>query len=236
MKRKFKLFATLASLCLSVALMAFGVYAATNVTYNVNSSVSFAAQVSGTWSSQVQFGTKSGDTVTWSEVVDSDTWALSGSELEDGTANAHTWNVNNGSGDSVEDLEFNPGIAKNYVRYTIRFASSSARAASIGATVTQLFSSNALTVRVQESVGTSAPVVAETTTGDVKGILDTSNAAVAEAKAIPSATTRANVAANGYYLLVIEVELTDFTASFAENSNLLTLALSAWAEGYTPAP
>ena len=41
MKRKFKLFATVASLCLSVALMAFGVYAASTVTYTVNGTVSY---------------------------------------------------------------------------------------------------------------------------------------------------------------------------------------------------
>ena len=41
MKRKFKLFATVASLCLSVALMAFGVYAASTVTYTVSGSVSY---------------------------------------------------------------------------------------------------------------------------------------------------------------------------------------------------
>lgn len=41
MKRKFKLFATVASLCLSVALMAFGVYAASTVTYTVTGTVSY---------------------------------------------------------------------------------------------------------------------------------------------------------------------------------------------------
>ena len=41
MKRKFKLFATVASLCLSVALMAFGVYAAAQVTYTVSGNVSY---------------------------------------------------------------------------------------------------------------------------------------------------------------------------------------------------
>ena len=41
MKRKFKLFATVASLCLCFALMAFGVYAAASVSYTIKSSVSF---------------------------------------------------------------------------------------------------------------------------------------------------------------------------------------------------
>lgn len=41
MKKKIKLFTTIASLCLAVALMAFGVYAATQVTYNVNGNVQY---------------------------------------------------------------------------------------------------------------------------------------------------------------------------------------------------
>ncbi len=54
MKRKFKLFATVASLCLSVALMAFGVYAASTVTYNVSGSVSFTdVQVATSWTAAV---------------------------------------------------------------------------------------------------------------------------------------------------------------------------------------
>ena len=56
MKRKFKLFATVASLCLSVALMAFGVYAATTVNYNVSSTVTFAAQVDVIWTADVKDG------------------------------------------------------------------------------------------------------------------------------------------------------------------------------------
>lgn len=43
MKRKFKLITSVASLCLAVALMAFGVYAATAPTVTVNGSVSFTA-------------------------------------------------------------------------------------------------------------------------------------------------------------------------------------------------
>ena len=56
MKRKFKLFATVASLCLSVALMAFGVYAASSVEYTVNGSVSYTAQVACTWEVTATYG------------------------------------------------------------------------------------------------------------------------------------------------------------------------------------
>lgn len=41
MKRKVKLFATIASLCLSLALMAFGVYAASAVTYKATGTVAY---------------------------------------------------------------------------------------------------------------------------------------------------------------------------------------------------
>lgn len=50
MKKKIKLFTTIASLCLAVALMAFGVYAATSVTMTISGTLSFTAtEISGTW-------------------------------------------------------------------------------------------------------------------------------------------------------------------------------------------
>ena len=53
MKKRVKLLTTIASLCLAVALMAFGVYAASSSTLTVSSSVSFTSnevQVKWTWS------------------------------------------------------------------------------------------------------------------------------------------------------------------------------------------
>lgn len=44
MKRKFKLITSVASLCLAVALMAFGVYAASKPTVTINGTVSFSAE------------------------------------------------------------------------------------------------------------------------------------------------------------------------------------------------
>lgn len=56
MKKNFKLFSTIASLCLAVALMAFGVWAATSVTFKTNSSVKFTAttDVFGTFHAEVK--------------------------------------------------------------------------------------------------------------------------------------------------------------------------------------
>ena len=42
MKKRFKLITTIASLCLAVALMAFGVYAATNASFTVTSTINFS--------------------------------------------------------------------------------------------------------------------------------------------------------------------------------------------------
>lgn len=59
MKRKVKLFTSIASLCLAVALMAFGVYAAANVEYTATGSVSFESYVAVTWTATATGGLKS---------------------------------------------------------------------------------------------------------------------------------------------------------------------------------
>lgn len=57
MKKKVKLFSTIASLCLAVALMAFGVWAATSSKYSVTSKVSFTSKdVMVTWTAKVVGG------------------------------------------------------------------------------------------------------------------------------------------------------------------------------------
>ena len=63
MKKNFKLFSTISSLCLAVALMAFGVWAATQSTFKVTSKVSFTSNdVMVQWSAKVVGGdtTKNG--------------------------------------------------------------------------------------------------------------------------------------------------------------------------------
>ncbi len=57
MKKRFKLITTVASLCLAVALMAFGVYAATQSTLQVSSTVTFEAEdIQVTWNWYVEGG------------------------------------------------------------------------------------------------------------------------------------------------------------------------------------
>ena len=57
MKKRVKILTTIASLCLAVALMAFGVYAAAQQKMTVGSTVSFTAQVAVTWGWEVEGGT-----------------------------------------------------------------------------------------------------------------------------------------------------------------------------------
>ena len=59
MKKRVKLFTTIASLCLAVALMAFGVYAATQATFGITSNVSFTAlNVTIRFDAKVEFDTQ----------------------------------------------------------------------------------------------------------------------------------------------------------------------------------
>lgn len=60
MKKGFKIATTVASLCLAVALLAFGVYAATSSTLTINSTVSFTSQdVQVLWEWSVEGGSLS---------------------------------------------------------------------------------------------------------------------------------------------------------------------------------
>ena len=60
MKKRVKLLTTIASLCLAVALMAFGVYAASSSELTVASTVTFEAQVEVTWDWKVETKTAAG--------------------------------------------------------------------------------------------------------------------------------------------------------------------------------
>lgn len=132
MKRKVKLFTSIASLCLAVALMAFGVYAATSVTYNVTSSVTFASQA------KVQFvGTLTGG-VTGTETR-SDNYSTTGDEAED--AATHTW--------TVGEVKFGPSAAEQEIVYTITCKNLGKTAVDVLATGTVFGNAN-LDVEIEE--------------------------------------------------------------------------------------
>ncbi len=87
MKRKFKLFATVASLCLCLALMAFGVYAATNVKYTASGSVSFTVNdvfVTVTNNMVKKIGTAQEEKVA-SDVESAQSYTVDGSSVKTGT-------------------------------------------------------------------------------------------------------------------------------------------------------
>ena len=137
MKRKFKLFATLASLCLSVALMAFGVYAATNVTYNVTSTVSFAAQVAGQFGYSISGGgiaeTSTNQT---RESLDDANYRVNGSEVFDNNGQGTTKTL---STLALPDMVFDISTGDKEVTYYISFVSASDSSCWVTVTLTSLF-------------------------------------------------------------------------------------------------
>lgn len=63
MKKRIKLFTTIASLCLAVALMAFGVYAATTVNFTASGKIAFSStEINGSWSLAVAVTNGTGHT------------------------------------------------------------------------------------------------------------------------------------------------------------------------------
>ncbi len=132
MKRKVKLFASIASLCLAVALMAFGVYAATQVTYQVKSTVTYASQVAVTWTGKY--------TVLNSETVTDDTvQPVTGAEA----SSAQIWNIT----DPIELTATN-----NSVTYVFTCTNNGGDEIDVYVTKTSLFENENLTVTAKEKV------------------------------------------------------------------------------------
>ncbi len=138
MKKKVKLFASIASLCLAVALMAFGVYAATSVTYNVTSTVTFASQA------KVQFIGEVTGGLTGSEDRD-DTYETTGEEPEDSAT--HTW--------TVGEVQFGPTTEQQTITYKITCKNLGTTAVDVKTTGTVFGNSN-LTVSIKEGKGEEA--------------------------------------------------------------------------------
>lgn len=122
MKKGFKIATTVASLCLAVALLAFGVYAATSSTLTINSTVSFTSQ-------DVQ--------VLWG-------WAVEGGSLT--TANSDTYQTT--AEGTVDDREVslgtvsfvtNKGDAGKTIKYTITCTNTGAKAVAVTAPTAGLF-------------------------------------------------------------------------------------------------
>jgi len=81
MKKRVKLLTTIASLCLAVALMAFGVYAATTASFAVTTSVTFSIgdNIAGTVTVS-EYNAAKGATAKAGEALDSDTHTFTANE------------------------------------------------------------------------------------------------------------------------------------------------------------
>ena len=126
MNRKFKLFFSLASLCLSVAMLCFGVYSAMSVSYTVNGSVSY--EVSGVYVNidttlyMSTLTTLTGDSSLGSKVSEFETQLKSnGSASVSDTANhSYNYEYSSYSEESGFNAETNPksdNIPINYGSY-----------------------------------------------------------------------------------------------------------------------
>lgn len=122
MKKGLKIATTVASLCLTIALMAFGVYAATSSTLTINSTVSFTSQdVQVFWE--------------WSVSGGSLTTANSGDYQTTEEGNVDNKDVNLGTINFVT----NNGEAGKTITYTISCTNTGAKPVSVTAPVSGLF-------------------------------------------------------------------------------------------------
>lgn len=116
MNKKFKLWATIASLCLAVCIMAVGVYAASSVSLTVTSNVTFNAQsVFVGYKGKVERAT-TGDFTSAEEVVEEhEDWVTNGSTTSTSAGTLTAWTPN--------EVTFEEG--KQFIRYTITFQNNS---------------------------------------------------------------------------------------------------------------
>ena len=146
MKRKVKLFTSIASLCLAVALMAFGVYAATSATYHVTSNVTYASQVAVTWTGQYTI-------LNEATVTDEDVVAVNGTEA----TSAQNW--------LIGDVALT--AANKSVTYEFTCTNNGGDNITVAASSTKLFGDANLKVEVQFGNTKSAlPALAEATSLD----------------------------------------------------------------------
>lgn len=137
MKKGFRIATTVASLCLAVALLAFGVYAATSSTLTINSTVSFTSQ-----DVQVLWG--------WSVEGGSLTAANSDSYQTTAEGTVDDKDVNLGTVSFVT----NKGDAGKSIRYTITCTNTGAKAVKVTAPTAGLFAGDTNLTIVYTTNGT----------------------------------------------------------------------------------
>ena len=211
MKRKFKLFATLASLCLSVALMAFGVYAATNVTYNVKSTVSFRSQVVGTFSYDVSGGVDDSDNNT----SRSGSWALDGHEHHDYDSEHQTYGSALSKVVQMENPTFDVAVDDIEVEYAIYFENGSEDvAALVSVSFDKLFdcaNNEQLEVRVGYFVSTSKAAALAGAKTEKEDEEDTEHNYAKVTTTVPTISNKSVAASTGTFCLYVNVKLVNAT-------------------------
>lgn len=122
MRKGLKIATTVASLCLAVALLAFGVYAATSSTLSINSTVSFTSQdVQVLWEWSVSGGSLT--TATEGEYQTTAEGAVDDKDVSLGTVNFVT----------------NSGDAGKTIKYTIKCTNTGAKSVKVTAPIGGLF-------------------------------------------------------------------------------------------------
>lgn len=132
MKKKFKLFATIGSLCLAVAMMTIGVLAATQATLNVTSNVGFTAtNVTVQFDAEVAYG----ENVTYT-----DTNATKDQDVYTAEANKNSWTSGVIAPDATDaatctwnlgDYTFQESAANQTVVYTFKITNKGTNAVKI---------------------------------------------------------------------------------------------------------
>ncbi len=197
MKRKFRLFATVASLCLSVALMAFGVYAATEVTYTVTGSVTFTnVEVASTWTTGAY---KADGTTLWDDKT-----SEGGSTYYKTFATTAASDTNKNASFAIPTVAFS--TTQNKVIYKIKVANDG---------------SQAFYVHIEDAANKLVDVADQLSVSVRAG----KTGALAEVTNDIAGLTTANVDAGTSYEWEITVTLDDFTKTLPETA--LSLVFTA---------
>ena len=181
MKKRLKLFSTIASLCLAVALMAFGVWAATNATFGVTSTVKYT--VNG------QVNVEFGVTVAYGEDV---TLKRDDTERDPATSNTDSetkittdsWSISQVPGESAKtqtlklgEYTFNSKAldGKSKIVYTITITNNAAEklkvtlSNGVTATTTEQLTTVVIKCEVEET-GLNAEKMVAGKTGETAGV------------------------------------------------------------------
>ena len=204
MKRKIKLFATLTSLCLAVALMAFGVYAATQVTWTVSSQVSFTSQRHVRFDGYVDGGKL--------EAAAKQEGVIVNPEANETDQNKKTWNIQEGTA-----IEFGTGEGQDVVTYIFVITNLAADPAKVTvAEGAKLFGDENLEVKMYSTTGAFSTIANAEGEANVAGTTVNFTGITFPGEANVTAITSftaASLATNNYIALKVEVKIKSLSKS-----------------------